>query len=82
MCSENGVYIHQLALGCNGERQLLSNLNGDGILRLGRCSADEEPLVYRTVDLLGRQVLVGGEGRQLVWDDAARRVANGQVGAE
>ena len=34
-------------------------------------TADEEPLVDGGVDLLGGQLLVGGEGRQLVGSDAA-----------
>lgn len=43
-------------------------------------TADEEPLVYGAVDLLGGEVLVGGDGGQLVGADAAGGVGHGQVG--
>lgn len=43
-------------------------------------TADEKPLVDRAVDLLGREFLIGGQGRQLLRFDAARRVGHGQVG--
>ena len=48
---------------------------------LRRGSADEEPLVYRAVDLLGGEVLVLGEGRKLGWVDTGGGVADSQVGA-
>ena len=48
---------------------------------LSRSTADEEPLVDRSVDLGRREVLVGRQRRQLLRRDTARRVANGEVGA-
>lgn len=48
---------------------------------LSRSTADEEPLVYRTVNLLRGQVLVGRERGQLIGRDTAGRVANSEVGA-
>ena len=51
-------------------------------MRLGRGTADEEPLVNGGVDLLGRKLLVGGQGRKLLLANTARGVLDGGVGAE
>lgn len=50
-------------------------------LHLGGSTADEEPLVDRTVDLARGELLVGGERGELVRADAAGGVADVQVGA-
>lgn len=52
------------------------------IHRLCGGTADEEPLVYGAVNLLGGDVLVGRDSRQLVGADAARRVGHSQVGTK
>lgn len=56
-------------------------LKEQAMMRLGRGTADEEPLVDGAVDLLGGKLLVGGEGRQLRGADAAVGVLNSDVGA-
>lgn len=50
------------------------------LLRLRGSTADEEPLVYRAVDLGRGNLLVGGNRRQLVVFDAARGAADSHVG--
>lgn len=49
--------------------------------RLSRGAADEEPLVNGGVDGGSGQLLVLGQGRQLLGGDAAGRLADGEVGA-
>lgn len=45
-------------------------------------TGDEEPLVYRAVNLLGGKLLVRRDGRKLAGVDAARGVSNVDVGAK
>jgi hypothetical protein len=47
---------------------------------LSRGTADEEPLVNGSVDLLGGELLVGRQRRKLVRADARRRVLDSDVG--
>jgi hypothetical protein len=49
--------------------------------RLSRSTADEEPLVNGSINLLSRQVLVSRQSRQLALLDTVRRVLNSGVGA-
>lgn len=51
-------------------------------LRLSRGTADEEPLVNGAVNLLGGDLLVGGQRRELVRRNAGRRLLDSDVGAE
>lgn len=48
---------------------------------LSRGTADEEPLVDGSIDLLGGDVLVGRQRGELVRRDARRRVLDSDVGA-
>jgi hypothetical protein len=47
---------------------------------LSRGTADEEPLVNGSINLLGGELLVGGQRRKLVGGDARRRVLDSDVG--
>jgi len=47
---------------------------------LSRGTADEEPLVDGSIDLLGGDILVGGQRGELVRGDARRRVLDSDVG--
>merc|ERR1712000_163459 len=49
-------------------------------LRLSRSTADEEPLVNGAVNLLGGDLLVGGQRRELVRGDTGRRMLDSDVG--
>jgi len=63
---------------------IVSFMNGGvkcGVMSLSGGTADEEPLVYRAVDGLGREILVGGERRELRGANAAGGVLNVDVGA-
>lgn len=57
-------------------------LNTSPACNLCRGTGDEEPFVYRAVNLLGGKLLVGRNGGQLVGIDAARGVSNSDVGAK
>lgn len=48
---------------------------------LSRGTADEEPLVDGSIDLLGGDILVGRQRGELVRGDARRRVLDSDVGA-
>ena len=62
-------------LGCNG--------CWIGVTARNLCgsAADEEPLVYRAVDLRGGELLVLGDLAELVGADARGGLRDGQVGA-
>jgi hypothetical protein len=73
---------HSLFPGYQNIMVLLSTLDyGMNVQLLGRSAADEEPLVDGGVDLLGREILVWWQRRELFWSDAAGRMVGGQVGA-
>jgi hypothetical protein len=48
---------------------------------LSRGTADEEPLVNGSIDLLGGDILVGGQRGKLIRRDTRRRVLDSDVGA-
>lgn len=63
---------HSRGYDCSQPRRRLDSRGG---------AADEEPLVYRAVDLLGGELLVLGDLAELVGADARGGLRDGQVGA-